>query len=275
MSKFYSPGLSEQASASTIGPSPTARSGQIAREVTAPDVALVLLPGLVLAPAAAYTIATSNPRASTRKVVLTILGTTVLAGLALLQLKRLVTEQPKYTLEKRIGSLEIRSYGARIEACTTVEGMFWRTALNEGFRRLAEYIFGGNKQHERVAMTSPVTATAAAGEAIAEHAPPAHVTDGAGGLVVAFIMPEGRDIASLPVPDDSRIQLREVPPHRVAALRFSGSYDSLEIAKKQRDLLELVEKAGLTMHGEPSFAGYDPPSTLPFLRRVEVFVRID
>ena len=35
-----------------------------------------------------------------------------------------------------------------------------------------------------------------------------------------------------------------------------------------------LEQAGLTPAGAPLFAGYDAPSTLPFLRRLEIWVPI-
>lgn len=46
-------------------------------------------------------------------------------------------------MERRLDGVEIRHYGPRLAAETTVEASEER-ARNEGFRRLARYIFGAN-----------------------------------------------------------------------------------------------------------------------------------
>jgi hypothetical protein len=55
---------------------------------------------------------------------------------------RFGTEEPRYTSENVTHGLEIRNYGPRIAAETTVFGDEDK-ALRDGFRRLAGYIFGG------------------------------------------------------------------------------------------------------------------------------------
>ena len=69
------------------------------------------------------------------------------------------TEEPTFTVERRIGSpsgdVEIRRYGSRIAAETTIDADE-EAARNEGFRRLARYIFGGNQGKTKIAMTAPV-----------------------------------------------------------------------------------------------------------------------
>ena len=80
---------------------------------------------------------------------------------------RFGTEEPRYTSEKVIG-LEIRNYGPRIAAETTVFGDEDK-ALSDGFRRLAGYIFGGNHGNAKIAMTAPVARQS--GQKIAMTAP--------------------------------------------------------------------------------------------------------
>ena len=65
------------------------------------------------------------------------------------------TEEPSFTVERRIGNVEIRRYGARVAAQTTIDADEEK-ARNEGFRRLAGYIFGGNTDKTKIAMTAPV-----------------------------------------------------------------------------------------------------------------------
>ena len=170
------------------------------------------------------------------------------------QLQRLFAGEPDQNVEERRGSLEIRRYASQRIARTTVEGT-WEHALDKGFGRLAGFIFGGNAEKKRISMTSPVTSA----------------RDG-DGYRVAFLMPDG---VEAPAPDDSRIALDEVPARRVAVLRFNGRWDGEFIEAKKRELVAAAEEAGLTHKGEPLFAAYDPPSTLPVLRRNEVWVEVE
>jgi hypothetical protein len=176
-------------------------------------------------------------------------------GVARWQLARLFTPTPSYEVEERRGPLEIRRYERLWLAQTTVTSLSWDEALDEGFRRLAHFIFGANNDKKRIAMTSPVTATREGAN-----------TD------VAFVMPEG---VVPPSPDDARIRFTEVPARRVAVLRFKGRYDEDTVDAKKSELVATAEEAGYVGQGEPAFAGYDPPTTLPALRRNEVWLEIE
>jgi hypothetical protein len=70
------------------------------------------------------------------------------------------------------------------------------------------------------------------------------------------------------------VRLRAIPERLVAALPFRGNYDGGLPRQKREELLTRLEAAGLGVQGEASFAGYDPPSTLPALRRNEVMVEL-
>src|SRR5271157_4193032 len=65
---------------------------------------------------------------------------------------RVGTEEPNYTRRQLTDTVEIRRYGPRIAAETTVVGDENR-ARNVGFRRLAGYIFGGNRRDQTISMT--------------------------------------------------------------------------------------------------------------------------
>ncbi len=117
------------------------------------------------------------------------------------------TEEPRFEVVDRVGEVEIRRYAPRIAAETTVPGEE-DAARTEGFRRLAGYIFGGNARRDRIAMTAPVAQ--ARGERIAMTAPVAQAGD-AGGWRIRFFMPAGYSMDTLPVPDDARVTLVEVP----------------------------------------------------------------
>ena len=64
-------------------------------------------------------------------------------------------EEPPYQVIDRLGDVEIRRYGARFAAETTVadDG---NQAMNRAFFILAGYIFGGNRRKQAIDMTAPV-----------------------------------------------------------------------------------------------------------------------
>ncbi len=65
-------------------------------------------------------------------------------------------EKPSYTVLESDGNLELRRYEPYIVAETLVDGDF-ESAGNQGFRRLADYIFGNNRSRQKMEMTSPVS----------------------------------------------------------------------------------------------------------------------
>lgn len=167
------------------------------------------------------------------------------------------TEEPPYTVDARLGEIEVRTYGPRLAAETFVEGGE-EAARNAGFRRLAAYIFGGNTARQDIAMTAPV-----AQESVA----PGHWR-------IRFFMPGRYTLATLPRPNDSAVGIVEVPAQQVAVLRFTGDRSAAAVAGKQRLLLEALEEAAWRPDGPASAWLYDPPWTLPWLRRNEVSVPV-
>jgi len=200
-------------------------------------------------------------------------GLTALAMLGVrAQMARWFTEEPEYEIEDRKGPLEIRRYYPQVTATTRVVTDDYDAALQQGFRRLAGYIFGDNFNGEKIGMTSPVSSRAA-NEHI-EMTSPVIAASSPQGFDVSFVMPRGRALESLPTPNDSTVELERVPERRVAVLRFRGRYRGTDVSSQQRELMHLVENAKLLATSPPMFAGFDPPMTLPFLRRNEVWVEL-
>jgi hypothetical protein len=185
-------------------------------------------------------------------------------------------EEPAFETVRQSGDFEIRRYGPMIVAETLVEGDLW-SASNEGFRVIAAYIFGDNVApsgagSEKIAMTAPVT-TEPGAEKIAMTAPV--TTEPAGErLRMQFVMPSRYTLATLPRPTDGRVTLREVPATKMAVLRFSWLATEHRVREKTAELLGWVRSEGLEPEGIPRLARYDPPWTLPFLRRNEVMVPV-
>jgi len=199
-----------------------------------------------------------------RSAGLVTLGASLGMGLARWQLQRLVTEDIAYDLQATLGDIQLRSYPAQVWAETVVENATWSDTLSEGFGRLAGYLFGANAAKERLTMSAPVLTTLANGAG----------TNQIMTRTVAFVMPADRALASLPAPEDPRVRLRAVPERRVAVLAFRGNYASDLPSERRQELIVRLADAGFLTRGSAYFAGYDPPSTLPPLRRNEIMIEL-
>jgi hypothetical protein len=181
-------------------------------------------------------------------------------------------EEPPFASVFQDGAFEVRDYPALVVAEVTVTGE-QKEAANKGFRLLAGYIFGGNRQKRSIAMTAPV-AQESTSEKIAMTAPVTQTRTG-GEWVVRFTMPGSYSLETLPEPNDARVRLRVTPPARLAVVRFSGRARSDNVAAKTAELSAWIRQRGLRPAGAASLAQYNPPWTLWFMRRNEVMVPIE
>lgn len=163
-------------------------------------------------------------------------------------------EEPGYEAVGRAGEAEIRRYGPRRVAETTASGAE-EEARDEGFRRLADYIFGRNAGEARIAMTAPVAQPG-----------------GPGGHVIRFFLPAA--LTAPPSPLDPEVRIAELPAETLAVLRFSGATDAAAVAAARARLHDALAGSGWQAQGEPVAWFYDPPWTPPPLRRTEVAVAV-
>jgi hypothetical protein len=187
-------------------------------------------------------------------------------------------EEPRYSITAHVGDIEIRQYGPRIAAETLVAANE-ASARNEGFRLIAGYIFGANTARTQIAMTAPVAQSALpsptpAGQTIDMTAPVAQMPEPGGQWRIQFFMPAQWTLQTLPVPNDTRVTLALVPAQTYAVLRFSGAYGEKVLAARRQELLAALAARGWRVTGEPVAWFYDPPWTLPFLRRNEMAVPV-
>jgi hypothetical protein len=188
----------------------------------------------------------------------------------------MATEEPKFSLIEKSGDFELRLYKPMVVAETYVGGSL-SEASNAGFRLIAGYIFGGNKSRhdsspEKIAMTAPVTLEQSS-QVIAMTAPVV-VESKDNRWRVHFVMPAGYTLNSLPIPDDSRVSLREIAEHKTAVIVFSGLVGEAKVMDKTAALLDWIKSRGLDATSTPQLARYNPPWTLPFLRRNEILINI-
>lgn len=181
------------------------------------------------------------------------------------------TEEPHYLASKLTDNVELRRYGPRIAAETTVDGKE-EHARNIGFRRLAGYIFGANHRDETISMTAPVSQQS--GDNIAMTAPVAQARSTNDQWVIRFFMPSKWTMDTLPEPDDEKVRLVAVPGETVAVLRFSGDRGPAAVEARTEELRNILRDNAIESAGEPVAWFYDPPWTLPFRRRNEIAMSV-
>lgn len=186
------------------------------------------------------------------------------------------TEEPEYTILTEDDDFEVREYASYVVAETTTQGDY-DDAETSAFYRLFDYISGENEGERSLAMTAPVLQEAAEGEELAMTAPVLIEESSAekSSWTMAFVLPADVTIDTAPIPTNPDVRLREVPAQRVATIRYGGLRSEEKIERYSQQLLEWIEEQGLRPTSEPRYAGYDPPFTIPFLRRNEVQVDVE
>jgi hypothetical protein len=172
-------------------------------------------------------------------------------------------EQPAYQVQQQISpSIEIRHYEPRM----AVETAMTPGNESEAFGRLFRYITGANTPKKMIAMTAPV---AEQPTMVAMTVP---VVSSSTERTMRFFLPQSVVSAGVPTPSDPMVHVVSVPAVTLGVIRFTGSPSS-RVRKKETDLLrESLAQAGKAAKGPPIYLSYDPPFTIPFLRRNEVAI---
>lgn len=179
-------------------------------------------------------------------------------------------EEPEYQVIIKNDRYEIREYKETLIAETEVEADF-NDAGNEAFRILASFIFGNNVSKTEIAMTAPVTQQKS--EKIAMTAPVTQEKKG-GKFVVSFTMPSKYTFDTLPQPQDKRVQIRVLPPRKVAVFSYSGSWSEAKYNDKLAVFQNYLRADGIKTQGSPVFARFNSPWSLWFLRRNEIWQEV-
>lgn len=165
-------------------------------------------------------------------------------------------EEPFYQVQQGWGHIQIRHYQAHHLVSTDISGNK-EYALRQGFKRLAAYIFGGNAKQQYISMTAPVM--------LESHAM---------NWRVSFLLPRAYALDSLPKPNDTVVFLHHQEPGHYAVIKFSGRARLKNFMEKRRVLEHFLTKNNCLDQGRVVYAFYNPPWTLPFLRRNEVWIEL-
>lgn len=207
----------------------------------------------------------------------------LLAG-CLLSPLAMAVEEPAYDIVSADGAFEIRRYAPMLVAETEVEGTL-DEASNQGFRRIADFIFGNNRrpdseQSAKIAMTAPVTVEPRSA-AIAMTAPVTVEPTGADARFEAarrwrihFVMPRAYTLETIPRPRNDAVRLREIAARHYLVHKYTWLNTDARVEQKIEQTLQWAQQKSLRVIGTPQLARYDPPWTLPMFRRNEIMVEI-
>ena len=193
------------------------------------------------------------------KALLIVLGVILLAFI-IVQLyaingQRNIETYP-YVVNKKYEAFEIRSYEATLFTSVQLTGNKYKDASSKGFSILAGYIFGGNENNEKIAMTSPVAMS---------------LEDS---MTMMFMVPKKFKKETLPQPDQSQIKFREEPAKTVAAITFGGWANDEKIEKYKQQLKSALDSEGIIYTNRFYFFGYNAPFEF-FNRKNEVIVELE
>lgn len=177
-------------------------------------------------------------------------------------------EEPPYKVHTCDDCIEVREYPSIIIAEVQVKGPR-KEALKSGFRVIADYIFGNNSSKAKITMTAPVMQqsnelpSCEAAEMLKKDT-----------WLVRFVLPQEYTLETAPKPQNAKISLRIVPARKVAVIRFSGRTGDDHVIPQLEKLNNFLAERRIMANGAPIFAYYNPPWTLPFLRRNEIMISI-
>ena len=180
-------------------------------------------------------------------------------------------DSPAYIVEKKTEFYEIRNYvpyavcsvkSTDDETAPTTDSINTNKestsdvfTSGNNFNILAGYIFGENDSERKMSMTTPVIMK---------------------GDVMEFVLPNGMNTSKAPAPKSSNVILKDIPAELIAVKEFSGICTEGEISKQRALLEDMLLSDGL-LYDNLSFRvlQYNPPYTLPWLRRNEVTLKLD
>ena len=179
-------------------------------------------------------------------------------------------EKPDYKVIQSEQNIEIRQYEPMIIAEVEVDGKR-EDAIRDGFRLLADYIFGNNTVEQNISMTAPVQQKE--NQKIAMTSPVQQQLAGKS-WQISFVMPSKYNMDSLPVPNNNRVRLKEILTKKFVVIEFSGTNSNENVTEHENQLMNYIEANQIKIIGSPKYAFYNAPWTLPFLRRNEVMIEI-
>jgi effector-binding domain-containing protein len=163
-------------------------------------------------------------------------------------------ESPAYDILKKDGVIEIRRY----RAFDTISVNESKLSGYSGFGLLFSYISGNNEENKKIAMTIPV------------------INDfESDGMTMEFVVPNDFSMNHIPVPKNDNLKIKHYDEHVVCSITFKGVTSKRNVDKQTKKVKDWLKEKDLDEIGRFRLARYNPPFSLPYLRRNEVLIEID
>ena len=167
-------------------------------------------------------------------------------------------ETLEYRLVSKEESFEIRTYSNMIIATTKVQSDY-KSSTSAGFKRIFNYIVGGNDKEAKIAMTTPVISDCPSEDLRVYN--------------ISFVMPKKYSMEDLPKANTSLVSIKQKSLGDVAVLTFGGWANESRSINYKKKLALLLEKKSIKTQGGFMIARFNSPLALMF-RKNEVMVRI-
>ncbi len=207
-----------------------------------------------------------------RGILISIGAVSILTAVVFSNRSDASTREITYQVKESDRSFEVREYPARIVAEVEASGTREK-ALSEAFQTLAGYVFGKSRPQDPVALSKSVSDRNAKVK-LSMTVPVTTQSVGNDGRTIRmrFFMPSEYSMDKLPIPDDKRVKVFELPAQKIAVLKFSGSARKDNFDRHLVTLRKILDSRGLSPSGEPYEAYYNPPFTPIFLKRNEICI---
>ena len=165
-------------------------------------------------------------------------------------------ESYKYDVVKSYDDFEVRQYEPALFTSVQIANNGYSDASSSGFSILGGYIFGANEGKEKIAMTSPVTMS---------------MEDE---MTMMFMVPSEYSVEDLPKPENKKIEFKQIPARKMAAITFGGWANDDKISSYNQQLIESLQREGISYSDKFYFYGYNPPYEV-FNRKNEVVIELE
>ena len=152
------------------------------------------------------------------------------------------TETQRYQVITKEKDFEIRLYPSATMATITMDATTYKELSSPGFKKLANFIFGGNDENKSISMTTPVYMD---------------INDDQSSM--SFVMPSEYDRDNLPKPTDSTVNIKTTEEEFVGAIEFTGFANDEEIKKQAAKLAERHKASNIEFNGNFRYLGYSAP----------------
>ena len=164
----------------------------------------------------------------------------------------MANEESEYEVIKKNEIYEIRKYLDRLAVETIT------TDQSNSFRKLFNYISGGNQKEQKIEMTTPVTRI-----------------EKNGIMTMQFYLPKAFDKNNVPIPVRQDLKIVTIEGGHYAVLRYSGRASDSNFIKHKNILEKELLRDNISIISSPIRATYDSPFTLPMNRRNEAMFKVN